>query len=101
MLTIKRCVRDWLRSRPQHEESAMGKGNDNDRYVQQRPDGGWEVVGERHRRASAVTRTQSEAIDRAREIVRNAGGGELVIKDRHGHIRDSDTVAPGNESPTP
>jgi hypothetical protein len=78
----------------------MGKGNDNDRYVQQRPGGGWEVVGERHGRASAVTRTQSQAIDRAREIVRNAGGGELVIKDRHGRIRDSDTVAPGNESST-
>jgi hypothetical protein len=77
----------------------VGNGNDNSRYVQRRQDGDWEVVKERHERASAVTGTQSEAIDRAREIVGNAGGGELVIKDRHGHIRDSDTVAPGNESP--
>ena len=76
----------------------MGSGNDNSRYVQWRKDGDWEVVKERHERASAVTGTQGEAIGRAREIVGNAGGGELVIKDRHGHIRDSDTVAPGNES---
>lgn len=75
----------------------MGQGNS--RYVQQRHDGDWEVVGERHQRASAVTSTQGEAIDRAREIVRNAGGGELVIKGRDGRIRDSDTIAPGNESP--
>lgn len=78
----------------------MPTGNDNNRYVQPRPDGQWEVVGEHHQRASAVTRTQADAIDRAREIVGNAGGGELVIKNRHGQIRDSDTVAPGNESPT-
>jgi hypothetical protein len=77
----------------------VADSNDNNRYVQRRPAGGWEVVAEDHARASAVTRTQAEAIDRAREIVRNAGGGELVIKDRHGLIRDSDTVAPGHESP--
>jgi hypothetical protein len=77
----------------------VGKGNDNSRYVQPRQDGGWEVVREDHGRASAVTPTQAEAIDRGREIVGNSGGGELVIKDRRGRIRDSDTVPPGHESP--
>lgn len=77
----------------------MGKGNDNDRYVQRRPDGDWEVVKERHQRASAVEPTQREAIDRGREIVRGAGGGELRIKGVDGKIRDSDTIAPGSESP--
>jgi Uncharacterized protein conserved in bacteria (DUF2188) len=77
----------------------MSRGNDNNRYVQQRSDGDWEVVKERHGRASAIAGTQGQAIDRARDIVRNAGGGELVIKDRQGHIRDSDTVSPGHESP--
>jgi hypothetical protein len=77
----------------------MGRGNDNSRYVQRREDGDWEVVKERHERASAIAGTQADAIDRAREIVGNAGGGELVIKDRHGHIRDSDTVSPGREAP--
>lgn len=78
----------------------MGPGNENDRYVQQRPDGDWEVVRKDHDRASVVTPTQAGAIDRAREIVRNAGGGELRIKGGDGRFRDSDTVPPGNESPT-
>lgn len=78
----------------------MGAGNDNDRYVQQRPDGDWEVVKEKHERASAVTGTQKQAIDAARPIIRNAGGGELRIKGTNGKIRDSDTIAPGRESPT-
>lgn len=77
----------------------MSKANDNDRYVQQRPGGDWEVIKEDHERASRVARTQGEAIDQAREIVRNQGGGELVIKDRHGLIRDKDTISPGHESP--
>ena len=77
----------------------MGKGNDNDRTVQPRGDGDWEVVKEKHERASAITPTQKDAIDRAREIVGNAGGGELRIKGTDGRYRDSDTIAPGNESP--
>lgn len=75
------------------------KGNDSDRYVQPRPEGGWEVVGERHERASAVTRTKAEAIERAREIVNNLGGGEVRIKNRDGRFADSDTQGRGNESP--
>jgi hypothetical protein len=78
----------------------MGQGNDNDRIVQQRPDGDWEVVKERHQRASAVTPTQGAAIEAARPMIRNAGGGELRIKGRDGKFRDSDTIAPGRESPT-
>ncbi|MEV4422478.1 DUF2188 domain-containing protein [Patulibacter sp. NPDC049589] len=77
----------------------MGTGNDNDRYVQRRGDGSWEVVREDHQRASAITRTQAEAIDRGREIVGGAGGGELRIKGVDGQIRDSDTIKPGRESP--
>jgi hypothetical protein len=48
-------------------------------------------------RASAVTRTQKEAVDRAREFVHNRGGGELVIKGADGKIRSKDTIAPGND----
>jgi len=77
----------------------MAKGNDNDRYIQSRGKaGGWEVIKEQHERASAVTRTKQEALDRGRDIVRNAGGGELRIKDRHGKLIDSDTIKPGRES---
>jgi hypothetical protein len=42
-------------------------------------------------------RTQSDAILRATEIVRRAGGGETVIHGRDGRIRDSDTIAPGHD----
>ena len=68
--------------------------NDNDRYVTEHDDG-WAVVKAEHERASAVFPTQEEAIDRAREIIRNAGGGELVVRGRDGKIRLKDTVAPG------
>lgn len=62
------------------------------RIVQQRPDGRWETVKPHHMRASAITDTQRQAEDRARKILRNLGGGELTTKDRHGRIRQSDSV---------
>lgn len=74
----------------------MGKGNDHDRHVVKRNDG-WAVVKEDHDRASAVTSTQKEAIDRAREIVANAGGGEVVTHGPNGMIRSKDTITPGND----
>jgi hypothetical protein len=40
---------------------------------------------------------QSDAIDRGREIVGNAGGGELRIHGRDGRIRNSDSIPPGND----
>lgn len=58
--------------------------------------GGWDVTGG-GKRASAHTGTQAEAIDRAKEIVRNQGGGEVSISGRDGKIRSKDTVAPGND----
>jgi hypothetical protein len=70
----------------------MGEGNDNDRYVVEH-DEGWAVVKELHERASAVFQTQAEAMDRAREIIRNLGGGEIVVRGRDGQIRLKDTVA--------
>lgn len=48
------------------------------RNVVPNPNGGWDVRGGGDR-ASAHTDTQAEAIDRARQIVRNAGGGEFVV----------------------
>lgn len=75
----------------------MGKGNDNDRHVVPREDGTWAVVKEDHQRASAVTGTQREAQKRARAIIHNAGGGELVTHGEDGKIRAKDTVAPGND----
>jgi hypothetical protein len=69
------------------------------RHVVPNPEGGWDVVRPGGERASAHTRTKAEALDRGREIVSNQGGGELRIHDRRGRIIDSDTIAPGHESP--
>jgi hypothetical protein len=68
----------------------------NDRYVVVRDDG-WAVVRPGYARASKVCDRQSDAVDRAREIVGNLGGGEVRIQGRGGRWRDSDTVAPGND----
>lgn len=76
----------------------MGK---NDRHVVPDPDGGWNVVAPGASRASAHCGTQADAINRGREIVHNAGGGELRIHGRDGKIRDSDTIAPGNDPNPP
>ncbi|MEV7398623.1 DUF2188 domain-containing protein [Aeromicrobium sp. NPDC092404] len=69
----------------------------NNRHVVPNPDGGWDVKAPGADRASTHHDTQSDAIDRAREIVHNAGGGEVVTHGRDGRIRDSDTIAPGND----
>lgn len=73
----------------------------NERHVTPDPEGGWDVVKPGSDRASAHLDTQAAAIDRAREIVGNSGGGEVVIHGRDGQIRDSDTVAPGNDPNPP
>jgi hypothetical protein len=75
------------------------KGNDKDRYVMPNKSGGWDVIKEDHQRSSGHFATKKEALDRGREIVRNAGGGELRIANRQGRFIDSDTIAPGHESP--
>ena len=66
-----------------------------DRHVVPAREGGWDVVAPGSQRASSHHNMQQAAIDRAREIIRNEGGGEIVIHDRRGLVRDSDTVAPG------
>jgi len=74
---------------------------ENDRHVVKNPDGGWDVKKPLADRASSHHGTQADAERRAKEIVGNAGGGEVVIHDRHGRIRDKDTVSPGHDSNPP
>lgn len=69
----------------------------NNRHVVETDDGRWAVRDEGSERASGIFGTQKEAQDRAREILRNSGGGEIVTHGRDGKIRDSDTVPPGND----
>lgn len=67
------------------------------RHVVPAPDGGWDVKAPGANRVSSHHDTQAEAEHRAKEIVSNAGGGEVVIHRPNGQIRDSDTVAPGKD----
>lgn len=75
-------------------------GKKTDRYVVKHEDG-WAVKAPGASRASAVTPTQKQAEARAKEIVRNQGGGEVRIQGRDGKIRDSDTVRKGRDPNPP
>lgn len=79
----------------------MPERNPPRRVVQPNPDGGWDVRNPRAERSSAHTDTQSDAVDRAREILNNLGDGELEIRNRQGEIRDVDTVPSGNDPNPP
>ena len=79
---------------PEVEEALMGGANDSDRYVVPNEErGGWDVVKEDYERASAHADTKAAAVSRAREIVRNQGGGEIRIANQQGRFSDSDTVS--------
>ncbi|HRH20172.1 MAG TPA: DUF2188 domain-containing protein [Brevundimonas sp.] len=69
---------------------------ENNRHIVPHPDG-WAVKKPHADRASGVFPTQKDALDRARQIIERKGGGEAVIHRPDGRIRDSDTVAPGND----
>lgn len=60
----------------------------------------WKAAWEGAERASATGQTQTEVERRAKEIAANTGGREVVIHDREGRIRDSDTV-PRARDPNP
>jgi hypothetical protein len=67
------------------------------RIVKPNPNVGWDVAARDAHRASAHFDRQADAIDRAREIVHNLGGGELEIRGRDGEVRKQDTISPGND----
>lgn len=71
--------------------------NNNNRHVVPNPNGGWDVVKPGSTRASSHHDRQSDAIDRGRDIVGNAGGGELNIHGRDGAIRAKDTIPNGDD----
>lgn len=76
-------------------------GKSSNRHVVASPKGGWDVKQPGSSRASAHATTQSAAVRRAREIVRNAGGGEVRIHGKDGRIRDADTIPPGRDPNPP
>ena len=68
----------------------------NKREVRRHGDG-WGVFDPNASRASAVEPTQAAAQQRAREILANQGGGELLTRGQNGQIRQQDTIKPGND----
>ena len=71
-------------------------GKKSDRYVVKHPDG-WAVRGPNSKKVSDILPTQSQAIERAKDITSGLGGGEVRIQGRDGRWRDSDTVPSGND----
>lgn len=68
----------------------------NRRTVSPHPEG-WSDKNDSSTRPAGVYQTQREAIDAAREHLRNQGGGELTIQGTNGKIRQKDTVPHGND----
>ena len=71
--------------------------NDNIRHVVPNPNGGWDIKAPGAQRASAHTDTKAQALQRATEIVHNAGGGQVIPHNLDGRISNPNTVAPGND----
>lgn len=65
----------------------------NDRYVvPNETTGGWDVVKDGHRRATAHAETKAKAVARARDLIRREGGGQLRVMSTTGKIVASNTV---------
>lgn len=56
------------------------------RDVKQNASGGWEVLREGDRRAAVTARTKTQALARARDLVRREGGGEVRVVNDAGKI---------------
>lgn len=57
----------------------------------------WKVLKEGAKRASELTSFQKQAEAIAKRLSRDSGGGEVVIHDLKGRIRDKDTVPPAKD----
>jgi len=64
----------------------------NERIVYRTKDGDWVNKKVESSKVSSLHRTQKEAEDAARIMLRNQGGGELTTKGLDGKIRTKDTV---------
>jgi hypothetical protein len=74
---------------------------DQDRFVHRNEDGDWVNKRNDAAKASSVHKTQGAAIEAARQMLHNQGGGELTVQGRDGQIRSKDTIAPGNDPNPP
>jgi hypothetical protein len=71
-------------------------------HVTKNKDSGlWQIKKANAQRVSDLADTQKEAEKIAKHFCANAGGGEVRIHSPEGPIRDSDTIAPGNDPNPP
>jgi len=70
---------------------------DRDRTVYRRNKGKWVNKRNDTNKASSLHETQKDAIESAKSMLKNQGGGELTIKAINGKIRSKDTIYPGND----
>lgn len=63
------------------------------RYVKRSSGRGWDVVKEGHRRATAHGTTRRDAVKTARKLVREDGGGEVLVLNRTGKVVDASRVS--------
>lgn len=73
----------------------------NRRHVLPAGPGKWVVKEPGKAAPNSTHRTQVAAERAAKQDLRQSGGGETVIHDRGGKIRDSDTVAPAHDPHPP
>ena len=58
----------------------------------------WNIVEENKSKPIKVLETQKEAVDTARNILKNSGdGGELFTHGENGKIREKDTISPAHD----
>jgi hypothetical protein len=75
--------------------------NNNNRTVFRRSDGTWVNKKNGADRASTLHDTQGDALEAAKDMLRNSGGGELTTKGVKGVIVSKDTIAPGHDPNPP
>ena len=73
----------------------MSKGRD--RTIYRTSNGKWVNKRNDAGKASSVHDIQQNAINSARTMLGNQGGGELTVMGRNGRIRSKDTIKPGND----
>ena len=79
------------------EEGSRIAAGANSRHIEPSKNGGWDATKPGATRASAHADTQAQAQARARTILGNDGGGEMITHGRNGQIRAKDTIEPGND----
>lgn len=89
---VRRALRDFLGVNRVKQDSPADEPLRR-REVVPNPSGGWDVVSSQGERASSHHATQKDAIQRARRVLQEKGGGELRIKGRDGRVRDQTMIS--------